>query len=131
MVALGLAFVSLLRLIRSFMSKPESRALLFMAMFVLFGGTVFYHGVEHWSWLDSLYFCIVTLGTIGYGDFTPKTDIGKGFTIVYVILGLGILAGFFSLVGQHSIETARHLAEVRSAKVHSVEGEVRDRQDPA
>jgi hypothetical protein len=99
------------------MSKPESRALLFMAVFVLLGGTIFYHGVEHWRWLDSLYFCIVTLATIGYGDFTPKTDLGKGFTIVYIILGLGILAGFFSLVGQHSIETATRLAEARSERL--------------
>jgi voltage-gated potassium channel len=130
MLAMGLAFLSLLRLIRSFLSKPESRALLFMAVFVLLAGTVFYHGVEHWRWLDSLYFCIVTLATIGYGDFTPKTDIGKAFTIVYVILGLGILAGFFSLVGQHSIETAKRLAEARSAKAQPVAGEARSNPDP-
>jgi hypothetical protein len=117
MLAMGFAFLSLLRLIRSFMRKPESRALLFMAMFVLLTGTFFYHWVEHWRWLDSLYFCIVTLATIGYGDFTPKTDFGKAFTILYIILGLGILAGFFSLVGQHTIETATHIAEVRSERL--------------
>jgi hypothetical protein len=128
MLAMGFAFLSLLRLIRSFMGKPESRALLFMAIFVLFGGTVFYRGVEHWGWLDALYFCIVTLATIGYGDFAPKTDIGKAFTIVYIILGLGILAGFFSLVGQHTIETATRLAEARSGRLAQGQAEERDRQ---
>jgi hypothetical protein len=131
MLAMGLAFLSMLRLIRSFMSKPESRALLFMAIFVLLGGTVFYRGVEHWRWLDSLYFCIVTLATIGYGDYTPKTDIGKAFTIVYIILGLGILAGFFSLVGQHTIETATRLAEARSARARPVREAVGHGQDQA
>ncbi len=120
MFAIGFAFLQLLRLVRSFMHKPESRALLLLAMATLLAGTVFYHRVEHWRWLDSLYFCIVTLATIGFGDLTPKTDLGKAFTIVYIVLGLGILAGFFSLVGQHAIETAKHFAEVRSGKAQSV-----------
>jgi voltage-gated potassium channel len=119
MLAMGLAFPSLLRLIRSFMLKPESRALSFMAILVLFVGTVLYHWVEHLLWLDSLYFCTVTLATIGYDDLTPKTDLGKAFTIVYIVLGLGVL-GFLSLVGQHAIETATHRAEARSEKARSV-----------
>jgi voltage-gated potassium channel len=116
MLAMGLAFLSLFRLIQSFMRKPESRALLLLVIAIVVTGTVFYHRVEHWGWLDSLYFCIVTLGTIGFGDLAPKTDLGKAFTIVYAVFGLGVLAGFFSLVGQHAIVTAKQLAEARSEK---------------
>jgi multisubunit Na+/H+ antiporter MnhG subunit len=32
------------------------------------------------------------LTTIGYVDIVPKTDIGKLFTTVYVIIGIGIFA---------------------------------------
>lgn len=53
-------------------------------------GTVFYHLVEKWRWLDSLYFTVITLATVGYGDFAPKTDAGKIFTIFYVFIGIGI-----------------------------------------
>lgn len=53
-------------------------------------GTVFYHFVEDFSWLDSLYFTVITLATIGYGDLAPKTDIGKLFTIFYVIVGITV-----------------------------------------
>ena len=61
--------------------------------FVTIGiGTVFYHLIEHMRWLDSLYFSVMTLTTVGFGDFAPKTDIGKLFTVGYVIFGVGIIA---------------------------------------
>jgi len=63
---------------------------------VLLIGTVFYHYVESLRWLDSLYFSVITLTTVGYGDITPKTDIGKAFTIGYVLVGVGIIASCLS-----------------------------------
>jgi len=56
-------------------------------------GTVFYHHMEQLKWLDAIYFSVITLTTVGYGDITPKTDAGKIFTIFYVLIGIGILAG--------------------------------------
>jgi voltage-gated potassium channel Kch len=50
-------------------------------------GTVFYRTVEGWSWLDAVYFSVVTIATVGYGDITPQTAIGKIFTIGYIFLG--------------------------------------------
>ena len=48
--------------------------------------------------LDSLYFSVTTLTTVGYGDFFPKTDAGKMFTIFYILAGVGILLGFVNAV---------------------------------
>jgi len=53
-------------------------------------GVVFYHLVEKWSWFDSLWFTIVTIATIGYGDFVPRTVAGKIFTMLYVFVGIGL-----------------------------------------
>ena len=50
-------------------------------MLLLFGGATIYHYIEGWRFLDALYFTSYTLTTVGYGDITPKTDIGKIFTI--------------------------------------------------
>ncbi|MEK7626285.1 MAG: potassium channel family protein [Patescibacteria group bacterium] len=61
-------------------------------------GTVFYHFVEKLSYLDSFYFSVITLATVGYGDITPKTDIGKLFTAFYVLAGIGIIATFANLL---------------------------------
>jgi hypothetical protein len=63
---------------------------------MLTGGTVFYHFQEKWTWVNSWYFCVVTLATVGYGDLVPKTDFGKLFTSVYIILGIGLVGAFAS-----------------------------------
>lgn len=63
-------------------------------------GTLFYHYVEGLSWIDAVYFCIITLTTVGYGDISPQTDIGKLFTAGYVLLGIGIIGGFANILLQ-------------------------------
>jgi voltage-gated potassium channel len=55
---------------------------------LILAGTISYHFIEDWSLFDSLYFTIVTLTTIGYGDLTPKTDDGKLFTMVFALVGV-------------------------------------------
>ncbi len=52
--------------------------------------SVFYHYVEGWSWLDSIYFSVVTISTVGFGDFSPETAAGKIFTMIYILVGLGV-----------------------------------------
>ena len=63
--------------------------------------SVFYAFVEGWSFLDSAYFAVVTIATIGYGDFVPRTATGKVFTIGYVICGIGIFVAAVSALGEH------------------------------
>ena len=74
---------------RSF-RDPQFRALLLLYGALLLIGTAFYVRTEGWSVLDALYFCVVTLATVGYGDFAPRTSVGKVFTIVYILIGAGV-----------------------------------------
>jgi voltage-gated potassium channel Kch len=74
-----------------------------VALVVLSGGAVFYHFVEGLSWLDSFYFCTITLTTVGYGDISPHTVAGKLFTIFYILAGIGILATFANLLLKRTV----------------------------
>lgn len=69
---------------------PAFRGLLLLYCALVLVGTVFYVRVESWSVLDAVYFCVVTMATVGYGDFAPRTQVGKVFTIVYVLIGTGV-----------------------------------------
>ena len=71
---------------------------------VLFGGATFYHYAENWRYLDAVYFSAYTMTTIGYGDFVPKTDIGKIFSIFYMFAGVGIALYGLSLLASHFVE---------------------------
>lgn len=100
-----LIFTRFARTVYALVRNPESRGLLGLTGLVIVSGATFYHFVEGWTWLDSFYFTVITLTTIGYGDFTPKTDVGKLFTMVYVFIGLGILLSFIEMVATHQRET--------------------------
>jgi voltage-gated potassium channel Kch len=79
------------------------RLLALLAISVLSFGTVFYHLVEKWSWVDSFYFCVVTLSTVGYGDFSPTTEASRLFTVFYILIGIGIIATFATNLFKASI----------------------------
>jgi len=76
----------------------ESRLVIYWVLAVLVLGTLVYHWFEGWSYLDALYFCVISLATIGYGDLTPTTPEAKIFTIIYVINGIAILLALFDRV---------------------------------
>jgi voltage-gated potassium channel len=40
----------------------------------------------------SIYWSIVTMTTVGYGDIAPKTDLGQFFAAVLMIMGYGVIA---------------------------------------
>ena len=59
---------------------------------------------EQLSWLDSIYFSVVTWTTLGYGDFRPSNEI-KLWVIAEAILGyvyMGLLIGKLLLLGQRN-----------------------------
>lgn len=97
-----LTFLRFFRAIRNGFADKEFRGLLFFVVFLLIAGTAFYSSVEHWKILDSFYFSVTTLTTVGLGDFAPKTDIGKIFTVFYIFVGVGTLLSFITVVAQHA-----------------------------
>jgi hypothetical protein len=54
----------------------------------------------------------------GYGDLSPKTDLGRLFTIFIALYGIIILGGFLGIIGEYIIEAhdanlQRRLAKAR------------------
>jgi len=71
--------------------------LLAAAAFVLLAtGTVVYRVLEDWSWVDSLYFSVVAVTTVGFGDLTPSSDASKLFTVVYILAGITIVTTYLN-----------------------------------
>jgi voltage-gated potassium channel len=94
MVALLLVLLSFGNRLLRLQGDPEFRAITLMVALLLTVGTVFYSNIEGWSALDALYFSVITLATVGYGDLVPHTPAGKIFTMVYLLLGIGLVVAF-------------------------------------
>jgi voltage-gated potassium channel len=94
-------FLTTFRLIRG---NPQFRSLVFLVLFMLLIGTVFYSLEEGWSVVDAFYFSVTTLTTVGLGGLTPQTTIGKLFTVVYIFAGLSIILGFIETVAKETLD---------------------------
>jgi voltage-gated potassium channel len=104
--------------------QPEFRPIFGSVVIVLTVGTLVFRWLEGWSLLDSLYFSVVTLATIGYGDLTPTTDTAKLFSIVYILVGVGILGVFISAVSRASMQRTLE----RNERLASQRAEAREKQ---
>ncbi len=87
--------------LRLMLRETETRIIAVAALLTIAIGSVVYMEIEGWSLLDAIYFCVVTLATVGYGDLHPTTPLGRAFTILYIIVGVGILAAFITGLAKH------------------------------
>lgn len=111
-----LPLIGLWEIFRRLVRQPEFRGLVGVELLLILGGAAFYHNIEQWSWLDSVYFCVVTLATVGYGDFSPSTPWGRLFAIPYIIIGVALLGVFIQIAGKTALEELQAREEKKRLK---------------
>ncbi|AEF96687.1 potassium channel family protein [Methanotorris igneus] len=60
--------------------------------------------LEGWDFFTALYVSIVTISTVGYGDYTPTTHWGKALVMVYIVTGVGAVAYTFGSIAEFFME---------------------------
>lgn len=74
-------------------------------------------GIENKKWeikyINSLYYSIVTMVTVGYGDISPQNYIEKAFSVIIIIIACGFFAYALNSVGQILIEMNRNENEIK------------------
>lgn len=68
-----------------------------------------FSGVETHPVVDALYFCIVTMCTIGYGDIAPITPLTKVFACIFVLVGFGFIDILLSGVVNYVLDLQENL----------------------
>lgn len=86
-----------------------------LAVYAVLTGTVVYWLLEDWGWVNSFYFSVITLTTVGYGDFSPTTTASKLFTVGYVISGIALIgASLNEVLKRRERRTAHRRSKVTS-----------------
>src|SRR3989338_10282539 len=71
--------------------KTRFMFLIGIILLLLIFGTLFYHNVEGWSYIDSFYISAISLSTRGYGELHPTKAISKIFTVLYLFIGVAFI----------------------------------------
>lgn len=115
---------------QQFQLTPSQRTLMLQTMgfmtYLLLGALV-YSKIEGWPYLNAVFWADVTLLTVGFGDFSPATRVGRGLLFPFAIGGIlmvGLVVGSIrSLVLERGKEklSARITEKRRYAAVHNVD----------
>lgn len=73
---------------------------------LLFISIIFFHFVEGLSWLDSIYFVVVTVATVGYGDINlmNSSALSKIFAVILILASMFFIWMIFSLTIDHLLK---------------------------
>ncbi|MCU7847173.1 MAG: NAD-binding protein [Candidatus Thiodiazotropha sp. (ex Lucinoma kastoroae)] len=105
---------------------------IFMAFITFTAATAifFFEADQHDSqingFFDSVYWALVTMSTVGYGDITPHTTEGRVVTLVLILAGLGVISFFTSIIvsafGEkiHEIRAHRIFSEVERKRIDTL-----------
>ena len=64
---------------------------------------------EGWSWFDSIYYSFITAGTLGYGDFSPKTQIGRTLALVFLPIAVASAGELLGAVSKVLVTRRQHI----------------------
>lgn len=100
-----------------------------VALVIVFGSLMYLiEGPENGftSIPKSIYWAVITLTTVGYGDMVPLTSVGQAVASVVTIMGYGIIAIPTGIVTLELSEATRRAANTRTCPECSVEGHIRE-----
>ncbi len=101
-------------------SIKQHRLLLSLPLIVIAIGTAGSMAVEHFSFIDALYFTIVTISTVGYGDIHPVSAAGKLLSLGLIVVGIGTFLSIITRFTQSLVQ--RGLNSLRRHRLNMLIG---------
>ncbi|XP_053617502.1 potassium channel subfamily K member 18-like [Plodia interpunctella] len=105
---------------------PVSLCLAAIFTYIFFGALVLYQ-IEGWSPIDGVYFCFMSLSTIGFGHLAPgatqKNGASSGtvwFCSIYIMTGLALTAMCFNVLHDEIVHRLKHHEKVMKATTQKV-----------
>ena len=99
--------------------KFELLTLLFLLVFIVLTSGIAIYVLEadknaniH-TFFDGIYWAIVTMSTVGYGDIAPVTDMGRAISILIIISGIAMISFLTSVIVSAFSEKLSEIKEYR------------------
>ena len=104
------------------MKKLKIRLRIYLSVFIalLSIGIIGFMLIENMSLTNAIYFSIVTMATVGYGDIHPQTEIGKILALIIIVGGVGTFLGVIASITD--LLASRREEVVRQKKIDMMTG---------
>lgn len=98
--------------------------LILLFLLMLFG-TIGYHLIESYNFLDSLYMTVITISSVGFQEVKPLSEAGRLFTIFLILINIGLFTYFISLLSRYFFD----IEFIKSYKLYKMEKKIQQLQD--
>jgi len=104
------------------METDQIRRRFYLVVFtaLLLLGILGFMFIENLSLVDSIYFSVVTMATVGYGDIHPQSTVGKILALILIVGGVGTFLGIVASITETFLK--RREESFRRQKLNMVAG---------
>lgn len=95
---------------QNFELDDNQRTLILQTMMFFFWlaiGAAIFQAVCGWSYADALYFCDVTVLTVGFGDYVAPNDVGRGLVFPYSVFGIVFLGLMINSIRKFAVSMSQ------------------------
>lgn len=108
------------RHIRKFLQTNGFIYMMYVSGVILLIGATSYSIAENVHFVDSLWWAFVTSTTVGYGDISPTTAIGRLTAMFLMLTGIGIFGALTSTITSFFMNTNDQEIEKQKSEIHEL-----------
>lgn len=99
---------------------PILLCLCMMIIYIVLGAVALVR-LEEWPFVDAIYFCFMSLSTIGFGDLVPglrkESTTTLWFCSIYIMSGMALTAMCFNVLHEEIVHRLKHVVEANKKMV--------------
>jgi len=105
-------YATLFRAVITAFRNTRVQALMLICALIALVQAAIFVWLEGWRFLDAFYFAVVSMATVGYGDFVPQTSLGKICAMGFLLVGIGVFVLTVSSIAQVILQQVVRAEEI-------------------
>lgn len=111
---------------KSFLDTNGFKYMLFLAVTMVFFGALGIHYAENIPFEHSIWWAFVTVTTVGYGDISPETTLGRIIASILMIIGIGLIGSLTSTITSYFFNSEKQKTTYRDEIIADIKAKLDD-----